>query len=116
MNQYNILATTAFDVHGYRVVKHLGIVRGITVRTRGVVGKLGAALRGLVGGQVEVYVSMCETARAEALSYMLGHAQQMGANAVIGMRYDTTEVESGMTEMVAYGTAVIVEPISEGAR
>ena len=112
MNQYGILATTAFDVHGYRVVKHLGIVRGITVRTRGVVGKLGAAIRGLVGGQVEVYVSMCETARAEALDYMLGHAQQMGANAVIGMRYDTTEVESGMTEMVAYGTAVIVEPIS----
>lgn len=111
MNQYGILCTTAFDVPGYRIVRHLGIVRGITVRTRSIAGKFAAGLRGLVGGQVEVYVSMCETARAEALDYMLGHARQMGANAVIGMRYDTTEVEAGMTEMVAYGTAVIVEPL-----
>ena len=111
MNQYGILATTAFDVHGYRVVRHLGIVRGITVRTRSVVGKIGAGFRSLVGGQVEVYVSMCETARAEAMDYMLGHAQQMGANAVIGMRYDATEVDAGMTEMVCYGTAVVVEPL-----
>lgn len=111
MNQFGILATTAFDVHGYRVTKHLGVVRGITVRTRSVVGKLGASLRSIVGGQVEVYVSMCETARAEAMEYMLAHAQEVGANAVIGMRYDATEVDAGMTEMVCYGTAVIVEPV-----
>jgi uncharacterized protein YbjQ (UPF0145 family) len=88
------------------------MVRGITVRTRGIVGKLGAALRSIVGGQVEVYVSMCEVARAEALEYMLTHAQEKGANAVIGVRYDATEVDAGMTEVLAYGTAVIVEPIS----
>lgn len=111
MNQYGIMATTAFDVHGYKVVKHLGIVRGITVRTRSIAGKFVAGIRSMVGGQVEVYVSMCETARAEAMDYMLGHAQQMGANAVIGMRYDATEVDAGMTEMVCYGTAVIVEPL-----
>jgi uncharacterized protein YbjQ (UPF0145 family) len=115
MEQYGILATTAFDVHGYRVIRHLGIVRGITVRTRSVVGKIAAGLRGLVGGQVEAYVSMCEMSRAEAMDYMLQHARELGANAVIGMRYDATEVDAGMTEMVAYGTAVIVEPITPAA-
>ncbi|MGC8666864.1 MAG: YbjQ family protein [Chthonomonadales bacterium] len=109
----DILVTTTFDLDGYRVVRHLGIVRGITVRTRGIGGKIAAGLRSIVGGQVEAYVSMCEVARAEAMEYMLTHARERGANAVLGMRYDATEVDSGMTEVLAYGTAVIVEPLAQ---
>src|SRR2546426_2699122 len=109
MGTQGIQVTTAFDIQGFRVVRNLGIVRGITVRTRGLGGKIAAGLRGLVGGQVEAYVSMCEVARAEAMEYMLTHAQERGANAVIGMRYDANEVDMGMTEVLAYGTAVVVE-------
>lgn len=103
------MVTTAMGFDGYRVVTHLGIVRGITVRTRGIGGKISAGFRSLVGGQVGAYVSMCEVARAEAMDYMLTHAVQRGANAVIAMRYDANEVDAGMTEVLAYGTAVVVE-------
>lgn len=108
-----IVVTTTFELEGYRVVKHLGIVRGITVRTRGIGGKIWASLRGLVGGQVETYITMCEVARQEALTLLLEHAREKGANAVLGMRYDANEVDAGMTEVLAYGTAVIIKPISE---
>ena len=106
-----IIVTTTFEIEGHRIVRTLGVVRGITVRTRGIGGKISAGLRGLVGGKVEAYVSMCEVARAEAMELMLTHAQERGANAVIGMRYDANEVEAGMTEVLAYGTAVVVEAL-----
>jgi uncharacterized protein YbjQ (UPF0145 family) len=113
MTQQGIVVSTTFEIAGHRVVRDLGIVRGITVRTRGLGGKIAAGLRGLVGGKVEAYVSMCEVARAEAMELMLTHAHERGANAVIGMRYDANEVDHGMTEVLAYGTAVRVEPISQ---
>jgi uncharacterized protein YbjQ (UPF0145 family) len=91
-------------------VQELGIVRGLTVRTRGVGGRIQAAISGIVGGKVEAFIEMCEQARGEALQHMIDHARTMGANAVIGMRYDTTEVAVGMDEVLAYGTAVVVEP------
>jgi uncharacterized protein YbjQ (UPF0145 family) len=106
----DIIVTTTFDVPGYHVVRWLGIVRGITVRTRGVGPRFLASVSSIVGGRVEAYVSMCEVARAEAMEYMLRHAQEKGANAVVGTRYDATEVDQGMTEVLAYGTAVYIEP------
>ena len=110
MAQQGLMVTTAFTIDGYQITKNLGIVRGITVRTRGIGGKFLAGVRSLVGGQVEAYVSMCEVARGEAMEYMLTHARERGANAVIGMRYDANEVDRGMTEVLAYGTAVVIEP------
>jgi len=92
-------------------VKELGIVRGLTVRTRGVGGRIQAGISGIVGGKVEAFIEMCEQARNEALQHMIDHARTMGANAVIGMRYDTTEIAVGMDEVLAYGTAVVVEPV-----
>src|SRR2546421_12961398 len=109
MAQQGVMVTTTLGFEGYKVVKHLGIVRGITVRTRGIGGKFSAGIRSIIGGQVEAYVSMCEVARAEAMEYMLTHAQERGANAVIGMRYDANEVDAGMTEVLAYGTAVVIQ-------
>ena len=106
-----VIVTTTFTIDGYKVVKTFGVVRGITVRTRGIGGKFMAGIRGIVGGQVEAYVSMCEVARGEAMEYMLTHAREKGANAVLGMRYDANEVGPGMTEVLAYGTAVVVEPV-----
>ena len=114
MAQQGIMVTTTFQVDGHRVVRQLGVVRGITVRTRGIGGKISAGLRGLVGGKVEAYISMCEVARAEAMELMLTHARERGANAVIGMRYDANEVDQGMTEVLAYGTAVVIEPVAQG--
>jgi uncharacterized protein YbjQ (UPF0145 family) len=108
---FDPIVTTTFEVPGYRIVRWLGIVRGITVRTRGVGGRFLASISSLVGGKVQAYVSMCEVARAEALEYMLEHAREKGANAVVGMRYDATEVEQAMTEVLAYGTAVVIEPL-----
>jgi len=105
-----IPCTTAFSIAGYRVVRELGIVRGLTVRTRGVGGRFQAGISALVGGKVDAYIEMCEHARSEALEHMVDHARTMGANAVIGMRYDTTEIAEGMDEVLAYGTAVIVDP------
>ncbi len=103
------LVTTAFGFEGYRVVKHLGVVRGITVRSRSVVGNFVGGLQTLVGGNITVYTELCEHARGEAFAIMVQHAQQVGANAIIGMRYDANEVMEGVTEVLAYGTAVVVE-------
>jgi len=104
-----IPCTTAFSITGYKIVRELGIVRGLTVRTRGVGGRFLAGISGVVGGKVDAYIDMCEQARGEALQHMIEHACAMGANAVIGMRYDTTEIAEGMDEVLAYGTAVVIE-------
>ncbi len=105
-----MMVTTTFSFEGYRVVKHLGVVRGITVRSRSVVGQFGAAIQSLVGGQISIFMEMCEKAREEAYELMMQHAKEHGANAVIGMRYDATELAENMTEVLCYGTAVVVEP------
>lgn len=102
--------TTANELHGYRVVRTLGIVRGLTVRSRSVIGNIGAALQTLVGGNITLYVELCEKAREEAFELMCQHAAAMGGNAVLAMRYDANDVAEGVTEVLAYGTAVVVEP------
>jgi uncharacterized protein YbjQ (UPF0145 family) len=102
--------TTAFGFEGCRTTANLGVVRGITVRSRSIVGNLGAALQTLVGGNITIYTELCERGRQEAFEIMLLHAGQIGANAVVGMRYDANEVAQGVTEVLAYGTAVVVEP------
>jgi uncharacterized protein YbjQ (UPF0145 family) len=103
------MITTAFDLPGYRVAKSLGLVRGVTVRSRSVLGTLGASLETLVGGNITLFEDMCEKTREQSLELMMEHAVQRGANAVIGVRYDATEVMQGVTEVIAYGTAVQVE-------
>ncbi len=104
------MVTTAFDIDGYRVVRNLGVVRGIIVRSRSVLGTIGAGLQTLVGGNITLLTDLCERTRNDAFDLMLQHAGQLGANAVIGARYDATEVMQGVTEVLAYGTAVVVEP------
>lgn len=104
------MVTTGNELHGYRVTRTLGIVRGITVRSRSVVGNLGAALQTIVGGNISIYTELCEKAREEAFELMLQHAAAMGANGVVAMRYDANDVAQGVTEVLAYGTAVQVEP------
>lgn len=106
------MVTTAFELPGYRIVQNLGIVRGIIVRSRSIVANIGAGLQTLVGGNIKAWTSLCEETRAEAFEIMIQHASEIGANAIIGARYDATEVMSGATEVLAYGTAVIVEPLS----
>ena len=106
-----LLSTTAFSFDGYRVTKHLGIVRGIIVRSRSIVGNIGAALQTLVGGNISIYTELCEHARQDAYQSLCEHAIALGANAIIGVRYDATEVMQGVTEVLCYGTAVIVEKI-----
>ena len=106
------MVTTAFDLPGYRVVRNFGLVRGVTVRSRSVLGNLGASLQTIVGGNITIFEEMCEKTREEALELMLQHASEHGANAVIGMRYDATEVMQGVTEVLAYGTAVQVERVA----
>jgi uncharacterized protein YbjQ (UPF0145 family) len=106
------MVTTAFELHGFRVTRDLGIVRGITVRSRSILGTIGGSLQTLVGGNITAFTNLCEKAREEAFELMLSHASQMGANAVIAMRYDANEVLEGVTEVLAYGTAVLVEPVS----
>jgi uncharacterized protein YbjQ (UPF0145 family) len=101
--------TTAFELPGQRVVRNLGIVRGIVVRSRSIVGSLGASLQTLFGGNITLYTQLCERARDEASELMLRHAREMGANAVIGVRYDATEIGPGVTEVLAYGTAVNID-------
>src|ERR1043166_7790741 len=101
--------TTAFVLDGYRVVKSLGIVRGITVRSRSVFGTIGAGFQTLFGGRISLYQELSERARQEAYDLMIQHAREMGANAIIGMRYDANEVATGVTEVLAYGTALVVE-------
>ena len=103
------LVTTAFTLEGYRVVRQLGLVRGITVRSRSIIGNIGAGIQILFGGNITLYQELCERARQDAYVIMIQHANQMGANAVIGMRYDANEVATGATEVLAYGTAVVVE-------
>jgi uncharacterized protein YbjQ (UPF0145 family) len=103
------LVTTAFELPGHRTVTNLGVVRGIVVRSRSIVGNIGATLQTLVGGNITLYTELCEKAREDAFRLMLDHAAQKGANAVIGVRYDANEVAVGVTEVLAYGTAVVVE-------
>ena len=103
------LTTTTFTLDGYHVVRNLGVVRGIMVRSRSIFGTVGGSLQTLVGGNISLFTSLCEKTRNEAFELMLGHAQELGANAVIGIRYDATEVMSGVTEVLCYGTAVIVQ-------
>ena len=104
------MTTTAFEMPGYRVVKTFGVVRGIIVRSRSIVGTIGAGLQTLIGGNITILTDLCEKTREHALELCLQHAQQLGANAVIGLRYDATEVMQGVTEVLCYGTAVLVEP------
>ena len=109
MNGNQIMITTAFELPGYRVVRNIGLVRGVTVRSRSILGTLGASLQTVVGGNITLFEEMCEKTREQALELMMTHAMQHGANAVIGVRYDATEVMQGVTEVLAYGTAVQVE-------
>jgi uncharacterized protein YbjQ (UPF0145 family) len=104
------MTTTAFEMPGYRVVKTFGVVRGIIVRSRSIVGNIGAALQTLVGGNITILTDLCERARQDALDLCLEHARQVGANAIVGLRYDATEIMQGVTEVLCYGTAVLVEP------
>jgi uncharacterized protein YbjQ (UPF0145 family) len=106
------MTTTAFELNGYRIVKSLGVVRGIIVRSRSIFGTIGAGLQTLVGGDISIFTDLCEQTRREALDRMLKHAAAVGANAVIGLRYDATEIMQGVTEVLCYGTAVLVEPAS----
>ena len=110
MSQTHPLTTTTFDLAGYRIIKNFGVVRGIIVRSRSIIGYIGAGLQSIFGGNITLYTSLCERARADAFNDMILHAGQLGANAVIGARYDATEVMQGVTEVLAYGTAVVVEP------
>jgi uncharacterized protein YbjQ (UPF0145 family) len=102
--------STTFDLPGMRVKRNLGVVRGIVVRSRSVFGTIGASLQTLVGGNISLFSDLCEQTRNDAFEIMLQHAAQLGANAVIGARYDATEIMQGVTEVLAYGTAVVVEP------
>ncbi|MFT3908815.1 MAG: YbjQ family protein [Ferruginibacter sp.] len=105
------LITSANALDGYRVTKHLGIVRGITVRSRSLLGNIGGGFQSLFGGKLSIYVELCEKTREEAFQYMIQHANERGANAIINMRYDANDVMAGITEVLAYGTAVVVEKI-----
>ncbi len=100
------MTTTAFEVEGYRTVKTLGVVRGVTVRSRSVLGTIGASLQTIIGGNITLLTELCEKTRADAFELALRHAQELGANAVVGIRYDATEVMQGVTEVICYGTAV----------
>lgn len=102
------MTTTTFDLDGYKVSRHLGVVRGIVVRSRSVFGTLGGMLHTLVGGNITLFTELCERTRVEAFDMMVSHAEEIGANAVIGIRYDATEVMGGVTEVLCYGTAVVV--------
>ena len=106
MNQTHALTTTTFELPGYRVTKSYGVVRGIIVRSRSIVGNIGASLQSIFGGNISIYTSLCERAREDAFNDMLTHAGQLGANAVVGVRYDATEISPGITEVLCYGTAV----------
>ena len=104
------MVTTAFELPGFRVVQNLGVVRGITVRSRSVFGTIGAGLQTMVGGNISIYTKLCEQAREEAYEILIQHASEIGANAIIGARYDANEIQAGVTEVLCYGTAVIVQP------
>ena len=104
----HVMTTTAFSLDGYRTTKTLGVVRGVTVRSRSVLGTIGASLQTLVGGNITLLTELCEKTRADAFERLLQHAEVLGANAVVGLRYDATEVMQGVTEVLCYGTAVVV--------
>jgi len=105
------LSTTAFTIDGFRVKQSFGLVRGITVRSRSIFGTIGASLQTIIGGNITLFTELCEKTRVEAYEMMLLHAEEMGANGVIGVRYDANEVMSGVTEVLCYGTAVVLEPV-----
>jgi len=107
------MVTTAFTLDNYRIVRNLGMVRGIIVRSRSVFGTIGAGLQTLVGGDITILSDLCEQTRLHAYERMLEHAAEMGANAIIGVRYDATEIMQSVTEVLCYGTAVVVEPLSQ---
>lgn len=114
--QYSVstqMVTTAFELPGYRIRRNLGVVRGIIVRSRNVFVNIGAAFQTIVGGNITAWTNLCEQTRAEAFQIMIQHATEVGANAIIGARYDATELSSGVTEVLAYGTAVVVEPLDQ---
>ena len=104
------MVTTAFELDNFKIVKNLGIVRGITVRSRSIIGTIGGTLQTIFGGNISLFTELCEKTREESFELMIRHAEQLGANAVIGMRYDTTDVLQGVSEVLCYGTAVITEP------
>jgi uncharacterized protein YbjQ (UPF0145 family) len=106
------LVTTNIELEGYRVIKHLGVVRGIIVRSRSIIGNFGAAIQTVFGGNISLYTDLCEQTRCDAYELMIQHAEQRGANAILAFRYDATEIASGVTEVLAYGTAVVVEKAS----
>ncbi len=102
--------TVAFDLPGYRITRSLGVVRGITVRSRSILGSIGAKLQTIMGGNISLLTELCEHSRAEAFALMMSHAGEMGANAIVAVRYDATEIMPGVTEVLCYGTAVVVQP------
>lgn len=108
------MVTTAFEIPNHRLTQNLGIVRGIVVRSRNLFVNIGAAFQAMVGGNITAWTRLCEQTRADAFDIMIQHATELGANAIIGARYDTTELSSGVTEVLAYGTAVVVEPLDAG--
>jgi len=103
------MTTTTFNLEGYKIVKNLGMVRGIIVRSRSIIGNIGAGIQSLFGGNITLYTELCEKARNDSFEMMIKHAEELGANAVIGVRYDATEVAAGITEVICYGTAVVVK-------
>ncbi|WP_297509684.1 YbjQ family protein [uncultured Caulobacter sp.] len=106
-----MLVATTNDLPGYRVVEHLGLVRGVTVRSRSVIGNIGGAVQSIFGGNLSIYTNLAETARREAYDLLVAHARELGANAILAMRYDANEIMEGITEVLAYGTAVRVEAL-----
>jgi uncharacterized protein YbjQ (UPF0145 family) len=104
-----MIVTTTNDLPGHRIVRHVGLVRGITVRSRSVIGNLGGAIQSIFGGNISIYTNLAETARQEAYDLLVQHAEQLGANAIVAMRYDANEIMDGITEVLAYGTAVVTE-------
>lgn len=108
----NNMITTALELPGYRIKKNCGVVRGITVRSRSIVGNIAGGLQSLFGGNITIYTNLCEQAREETFTLMRQHAQSLGANAIVSMRYDATELMAGLTEVLCYGTAVVVEPVA----
>ena len=108
------MVTTAFELPGFHITRNLGVVRGIVVRSRNIFANIGAALQTLAGGNITVWTRLCEQTRADAFEIMIQHATELGANAILGARYDTTEISTGVTEVLAYDTAVIVEPTDGG--
>jgi uncharacterized protein YbjQ (UPF0145 family) len=107
------LITTAFGFEGYKITNQYGIVRGIVVRSRSIIGNIGAGFQALVGGNITLYTQLCEKARINAYEDMIKHAEDLGANAIIGMRYDANEIAQGITEVLAYGTAVYIEKFQQ---